>query len=175
MSRRAAAHAGIVTGTPRGCDVHLGRLLLIALGPRTPRGFSKLAITIGRVHMKIEHALTAAFAVALASQMLPIDADADEASDCNITITRTACPGHEAESYKKCDGKQSCSKPAPATSEAACVEAAIKSCSNDRLEITKSKVITATYKGKALETKAGKDDLCLDYAKRDAEFNHCGK
>ena len=124
--------------------------------------------------MKIKHALTAAFAVALASQMLPV-AEADEASACDITYTRTACPGQEAESYKKCDGQQSCTKQVAAPSEAACLEAAVKACSNDRLDVTASKVIHAKYKGKAIRSKAGKDDLCLDYAKRDAEFNQCGK
>ena len=49
----------------------------------------------------------------------------------------------------------------------------MKACANDRLEITKSKVITAKYKGKALKSKGGKDDMCLDYAKRDTEFNQC--
>ena len=48
-------------------------------------------------------------------------------------------------------------------------------CANDRLNITQSKVISASYKGKALKSKGGKDDLCLDYAKRDADFNQCGK
>ena len=124
--------------------------------------------------MKIKYALTAAFAVALVSQMLPV-AEADEASACAITYTRTACPGQEAESYKKCDGKQSCTKHVSAPSEAMCLDAAIKACSNDRLDVTASKVIHAKYKGKAIRSKAGKDDLCLDYAKRDAEFNQCGK
>ena len=27
----------------------------------------------------------------------------------------------------------------------------------------------------ALKSKGGKDDMCLDYAKRDAEFNQCSK
>jgi hypothetical protein len=124
--------------------------------------------------MKIRNAFTAAAAVALMSQMLPM-AEAEEATDCQITYIRTACTGHEAESYKKCDGQQSCTKSVPSTSEASCGEAAIKACSNDRLDVTKSKVITATYKGKALKSKAGKDDLCLDYTKRDTEFNQCGK
>lgn len=124
--------------------------------------------------MKIRHALTAVFSIALLSRMLPV-AEADQATDCDITIARTACPGQDAESYKKCDGKQSCSKHVPAASEAACAEAAVNACANDRLDITKSKAITAKYKGKALKTKSGKDDLCLDYAKRDAEFNQCGK
>ena len=128
--------------------------------------------------MKIRHALLAACTLAIGSQMLPVEvpvAEADEASDCDITYTRTACPGQEAESYKKCDGKQSCTKHVTAASEAACVEAAVQACANDRLEITKSKVINAKFKGKALKTKSGKDDLCLDYSKRDTEFNQCGK
>ena len=128
--------------------------------------------------MKIRHALLAACTLAIGSQMLPVEvpvAEADEASDCDITYTRTACPGQEAESYKKCDGKQSCTKHVTAASEAACVEAAVQACANDRLEITKSKVINAKFKGKALKTKSGKDDMCLDYSKRDTEFNQCGK
>ena len=101
-------------------------------------------------------------------------ARAEEKTDCSLTTTRTACPGQEAESFKKCDGKASCSKSVPADSEQACQTAAVEACSNDRLTVTKSKVITATYKGKALKSKAGRPDLCLDYAKRDAEFNQCG-
>jgi hypothetical protein len=124
--------------------------------------------------MKILRAFTAIFTLGLLSQMLP-EAEAEPAADCDITYVRTACPGHEAESYKKCDGQQSCTKHVPATSEAACTDAAVQACANDRLEITRSKVITAKYKGKALKAKSGQDDLCLDYAKRDAEFNHCGK
>jgi hypothetical protein len=124
--------------------------------------------------MKIRQALTAALAVGLLSRMLPI-AEADTAGDCDITYTRTACPGQEAESYKKCDGQQTCTKHVAAASEAACAEAAVNACANDRLDITKSKVITAKYKGKALASKSGKLDMCLDYAKRDAEFNQCAK
>jgi hypothetical protein len=124
--------------------------------------------------MKIRHALTAALAVGLLSRMLPI-AEADTAGDCDITYIRTACPGQEAESYKKCDGQQTCTKHVAAASEAACAEAAVNACANDRLDITKSKIITAKYKGKALASKSGKHDMCLDYAKRDAEFNQCAK
>jgi len=122
--------------------------------------------------MKIRHALLAASTLAVVSQMLPA-AEAEDSS-CDITYTRTACPGEEAESYKKCDGKQSCTKHVTAASEAACVEAAVQACANDRLNITKSKVINAKFKGKALRTKGGQDDMCLGYPKRDAEFNHCG-
>jgi hypothetical protein len=124
--------------------------------------------------MKIKHALSIAFTFAMLGQMLPV-AEAEEGADCEITYTRTACPGQEAESYKKCDGKQSCSKHVPAASETACAEAAVQACSNDRLEITQSKVIHASFKGKALKTKSGKEDMCLDYSKRDTEFNQCSK
>jgi uncharacterized membrane protein len=73
------------------------------------------------------------------------------AADCVVHYDRTACPGKEAESYSKCDGKKACDKEEAADSEAACTEAAMKACENSRLEITKSKVITATFKGKALK------------------------
>jgi hypothetical protein len=103
------------------------------------------------------------------------NSQAEDKTDCALTYTRTACAGQEAESYKKCDGKQSCTKYVPATTEQACQTAAVEACSNDRLTVTKSKAINATYKGKALKSKGGKPDLCLDYAKREAEFNQCGK
>ena len=98
---------------------------------------------------------------------------AEDKAECAITYTRTACPGQEAESYKKCDGKQTCTKDVVAASSEACQEAAVKACANDRLTITKSKTISAKYKGKALKSKSGKDDFCLDYEKRAAEFNQC--
>jgi len=114
--------------------------------------------------MKLRHALTAAISMAGLASVLgsvePAQAE-DKGGDCALSYTRTACPGQEAESYKKCDGKQSCTKNVPAASEAACQEAAVAACSNDRLTVTASK--------------AGKADLCLDYSKRDAEFNQCSK
>jgi len=67
------------------------------------------------------------------------------AGECVIKVTRTACPGKEAESYKKCDGKQSCEDIQETDTAAACAEAALKACYNARLDITKSKVITATF------------------------------
>ncbi len=95
--------------------------------------------------------------------------------DCALTYTRTACPGKEAESFSKCDGKATCSKSVSASSEDECRTAAVAACANDRTQITKSKVITAKYKGKALKSKSGKDDFCLDYANRATEFNQCDK
>jgi len=132
--------------------------------------------------MKTRHALLALFALGTTAMVMSAGAQAEstitlagETTDCAVTYTRTACPGQEAESYKKCDGQKSCTKHVAAASEAACLQAGIDACSNDRLTVTASKVINAKFKGKALKSKAGKDDLCLDYAKRDAEFNHCSK
>jgi hypothetical protein len=125
--------------------------------------------------MKLRHGLTAAVVFGLLRTVLTSVAQAEGPTECALTYTRTACPGQEAESYKKCDGQKSCTKSVAADSEAKCQELAVNACSNDRLTVTQSKVITATYKGKAIKSKAGKDDLCLDYAKRDAEFNQCGK
>jgi hypothetical protein len=128
-----------------------------------------------RDRMKLSQALTATLGLGAFGMILVNVAEAEGAGDCAITYTRTACPGQEAESYKKCDGKQSCTKLVAADSEAKCQEAAVAACSNDRLTVTKSKVIGAKFKGKALKTKAGQDDMCLDYAKRAAEFNQCDK
>ncbi len=70
--------------------------------------------------------------------------------DCVVHYERIACKGQEAESFKKCDGQPGCDKTKPANSEQECAAAALKSCDNDRLDITKYKAITATYDGKAL-------------------------
>ncbi|MBF0448413.1 MAG: hypothetical protein HQL67_09455 [Magnetococcales bacterium] len=78
-------------------------------------------------------------------------------AECAVNYTRTACAGQEAVSYKKCDGNQSCSKVKEASSEFACWQAALKSCNNDRLDITKYKQITATYNGQPLT--GGFDDM----------------
>jgi hypothetical protein len=116
------------------------------------------------------------FGSVVAFGIYPAESQADDkATDCKIVYTRTACPGQEAESYKKCDGQKSCAKFVAAATEQECQVAAVAACANDRLTITQSKVITATFKGKALKTKAGKDDMCLDYSKRDTEFNQCTK
>jgi hypothetical protein len=102
-------------------------------------------------------------------------ARAEDKTDCAIKYTRTACPGQEAESYKKCDGKKSCLKYEPASSAEQCKQAAAAACSNDRLTITASKVVNATFQGKPLKTTSGKEDFCAEYEKREAEYNHCAK
>jgi hypothetical protein len=93
--------------------------------------------------------------------------------DCGISYMRTACPGKEAQSYAKCDGQASCIKFVAADSAQACQTAALKACANDRLDITKSKVVGATYKGAPLKSATGKADFCEDYDKRAAEFDQC--
>ncbi|MEY4583213.1 MAG: hypothetical protein RL701_7916 [Pseudomonadota bacterium] len=102
------------------------------------------------------------------------EAHADDKT-CSLKYTRTACPGQEAESYKKCDGKQSCEKTDAAKSADDCKKAAAAACSNDRLTVTASKVVNASFEGKPLKSASGKDDFCADYAKRAAEYNHCSK
>jgi hypothetical protein len=110
-------------------------------------------------------------AIAMASGM----AQAQDKGDCGVQYTRVACPGKEAESFAKCDGKASCVKKVEAATPQACQAAALKACANDRLDITKSKAIQATYKGQPLKSASGKDDFCVDYDKRAAEFDKCGK
>lgn len=104
--------------------------------------------------------LAALFSLSLAS--------AAEAA-CVIHFNRTACPGQEQESYSKCGGSKQCDQSDPATTAAACLAAARKACENSRLDITKSKVITAKFDGKSLK---GGANFC---AANRADFNKCGK
>jgi hypothetical protein len=97
------------------------------------------------------------------------------AGNCDINYTRTACPGKEEISFKKCDGKASCTKTVTADTADACRVKAVAACANDRLDITKSKVITATFDGKPVQNKVGGTDHCLDYSERASEFNQCPK
>jgi hypothetical protein len=71
-------------------------------------------------------------------------------AQCAVDYTRTACAGQEAISYKKCGGNQSCQKIKKADSNRSCWQAAIKSCNNGRLDITKYKQISASYNGQPL-------------------------
>jgi hypothetical protein len=97
------------------------------------------------------------------------------AGECAIEYNRTACPGKEAESYAKCGGKQSCVVPEQAASTQACQAAALKACANDRLLITKGKVVGAKFDGKSIMSASGKEDFCADYEKRSVEFDQCAK
>ena len=95
---------------------------------------------------------------------------AAQAGSCEVSVTRTACPGNEEISYKKCNGKASCSDFQEAATADACKELATNECANNRLTVTKSKVITATFDGAAVAAGA---DLCLTYANRATEFDKC--
>ena len=106
--------------------------------------------------------LAASFGLSLAS-------DAFAADDCVIHYNRTACPGKEEEAYSKCGGTKECDKAADASTEAACTAAAKEACANSRLEITKSKRITARFNGKALKGSDGAN-FC---ASNRPDFNKC--
>ncbi len=90
---------------------------------------------------------------------------------CVIHYNRTACPGQEAVSYSKCNGTKECDKEdsGGAASLKACEQAAAAACANTRLQITKSKVITATFNGKPLR---GGSNFC---ASNRPDFNQCAK
>ena len=99
-------------------------------------------------------------------------------SGCVVHYVRTACQGQEAESFKKCDGQAECDKTKPADSADACAAAALKSCSNSRLDITKYKVITAKYNGEALtggfDTEGNADPTGLNFCdKNRPDLNKC--
>jgi hypothetical protein len=102
-------------------------------------------------------------------------AHAQDKGECGVVYTRTACPGKETESFAKCDGQPSCIRYVAAASAQACQAAALKACENDRLDITQSKMVVASYKGTPLKSPTGKDDYCVDYARRAAEYDKCGK
>ena len=96
-----------------------------------------------------------------------------QAGTCEIKYTRTACPGKEKISYKKCKGKQKCSKFKEAATAAECGTMAVKSCRNKRLTVTKSKVINALFNGQQIKASNGSDDFCTVYEKANEEFNKC--
>ena len=92
------------------------------------------------------------------------------AGECVLHVKREACAGKDKDSYSKCEGKQECDeKPVTASSEKDCMKKALKGCDNARLDITKSKVITAKFDGKPVE--GGKNFCEADRA----DFNKCAK
>ncbi len=95
------------------------------------------------------------------------------AGSCDLSVTRVACAGKEAVSYKKCDGQASCVEKESAPDAAACKVMAVEACGNKRLDITKSKVITAKFDGKEIKTDAGDADFCKAYPNRSKEFDKC--
>ncbi len=97
---------------------------------------------------------------------------------CIVHYKRTACAGQEAESFKKCDGNAECDRDKPATSAEACTAAALASCANSRLDITKYKVITATYNGAQLtggfDAEGNADAAGINFCDKDRpDLNQC--
>lgn len=121
----------------------------------------------------MRHLLLAAAGVLMLASAPAQAAEVASTTQCAVHYTRTACPGQEDTSFKKCDGQASCVKYKEADSMEACQTAAVKSCRNRRLNITQLKVITAKWQGQAIQSASGSDDFCMDYDKRDAEFNRC--
>ena len=96
------------------------------------------------------------------------------AGNCEIVVSRDACPGKEALSYKKCDGKKVCSEFVEAADAAACKQAAIAACEVFRPGITKSKSVTSVkLDGTPVKPDGGDADFCKSYPKRAAEYNKC--
>jgi len=103
-------------------------------------------------------------------------------AQCMVNYKRTACGGmhrngatNEEMSYKKCGGKQECSKEKAASSLSECQAAALKACANKRYDITKTKVITATWNGAAIKDSSGAADFCQNYANKAKEYNRCSQ
>jgi hypothetical protein len=112
--------------------------------------------------MKKQFVLAAAFSLAFLMRA--------SAAECVLHVKRMACAGQETESFTHCDGTAECDvTEAAASTDAACAKAALDACENKRLDITKSKVVTATFKSAALTGGFGAD------GKADAKgANFCG-
>ncbi len=91
------------------------------------------------------------------------------AGNCAIDITREACPGKETESYAKCDNKKQCVEKLEAKTEKECMKKALEKCDNARLDITKSKIITASFDGKPIQNNKNFCDADRP------DFNKCKK
>src|SRR3954454_8550026 len=89
--------------------------------------------------------------LAVTTMLVGITTESANAADCTLRFKRTACTGQATEAYKKCDGKQECDMAVTAAAtEGACLKEALSQCDNSRTDITKYKVITATFKGSPL-------------------------
>lgn len=96
------------------------------------------------------------------------------AGNCEIVVSRDACPGKEALSFKKCDGKKVCSEFVEVPDAAACKQAAMAACEVFRPGITKSKSVTSVkFDGTAVKPDGADPDFCKSYPKRAAEYNKC--
>lgn len=90
------------------------------------------------------------------------------AGKCVLDVTREACAGKEKESFAKCpNGTKQCTEDKEATSEKDCAKKALKACDNARTDVTKSKIITASFDGKPVD--GGKNFCTTDRP----DFNKC--
>ena len=84
--------------------------------------------------------------------------NAAQAADCALHVKRIACAGQETQSFAKCAGKAECDemKDAAATQDA-CMKEAAAACANGRIDVTKYKSITGSFKGQSLVGGFGPD------------------
>jgi hypothetical protein len=77
------------------------------------------------------------------------------ASECSLSIDRTACPGKEAEAKKPYDGKNPTEEKMPKAKDAeACLKAGEKSAKIVRKGTLSKKVVKVTFDGKMLGEKS---------------------
>jgi hypothetical protein len=105
---------------------------------------------------------------AFAAALLCLTAGSAFAGECVLQVTRTACPGMQAESFSKCDGKASCDQTVPAASASQCVLKAKGGCANKRYDITQYKKVSATFDGTPVQ---GGKDFCVGHP----DFPYAGK
>jgi hypothetical protein len=105
---------------------------------------------------------------AFAAALLCLTAGSAFAGECVLQVTRTACPGMQAESFSKCDGKASCDQTVPAASASQCVLKAKAGCANKRYDITQYKKVSATFDGTPVQ---GGKDFCVGHP----DFPYAGK
>lgn len=73
------------------------------------------------------------------------------AGDCVLTISRTACPGKQAEALKPYGGKETTEEKKSADDGAACAKAAEKAAKIVRKGVLSAKKVTATFGGAPVE------------------------
>jgi hypothetical protein len=96
------------------------------------------------------------------------------AGNCEIVVSRDACPGKEVISFKKCDGKKVCSEFVETPDTNACKKAAVAACEVFRPGITKSKSVSSVkFDGRAVKPDGADADFCKNYPKRGTEYDKC--
>jgi hypothetical protein len=95
------------------------------------------------------------------------------AGTCELNVSRTACPQKEEFSYRKCDGRASCTATIPQTTAEQCLQLALRACANPYPLITKNKQITAKFDDQVLRADSEQSDICQAYSHRQREFDKC--